>query len=51
MIVEAIMFKICFDEGQLELYLSEHNQLATLIHASYDEDTERECYYVQVEKW
>ena len=49
--IEIIMLKLCFDEGQLEQYLKENNQVATVIHASYDEETERECYYVQVEKW
>ena len=49
--IEIIMLKICFDEGQLEQYMKEHNQVATVIHASYDEELERECYYVQVEKW
>ena len=49
--VEILMLKLCFDEGQLEQYLKEHKHVATAIHASYDEEQERECYYVTVEPW
>ena len=54
--IEAVILKLCFDEGQLEQYMKEHSQIATVIHASYDEETEtdelgRQCYFVSVEKW
>ena len=47
--IEIIMLKLCFDEGQLEQYLKENNQVATVIHASYDEaesnESDRQCYF------
>ena len=53
--IEIIMLKLCFDEGQLEQYLKENNQVATVIHASYDEaesnESDRQCYFVSVEPW
>lgn len=56
--IELLMLKLCFDEGQLEQYLNDHNNgVSTYIYASYDEETEtnegssRSCWYVSVEPW
>jgi|TARA_R100000426_G_C4740624_1_gene79478 hypothetical protein len=48
------MLKLCFDEGQLEQYLEQYSNVTTVIHASYDEESEsdsKSCYYVTVEPW
>lgn len=50
--IEAIILKLCFDENQLQQYLEDHNQIATVIHASYNqEQDEIDCYFVRIEKW
>ena len=50
--IEAIILKLCFDESQLQQYMEDHNQIATVIHASYDEkQDEIDCYFVRIEKW
>ena len=50
--IEAIILKLCFDENQLQQYLEDHNKIATVIHASYNEEQEEiDCYFVRIEKW
>ena len=50
--IEAIMLQLCFDEGELQRYLDEHNKIATVIHANFEEEEDsRQCYFVQIEKW
>ena len=48
--IEAIILKLCFDENQLQQYLEDHNKIATVIHASYNEEQEEiDCYFVRIE--
>ena len=49
--IEAIFLKLCFDEGQLQEYMEQQNKVATVIHASYDEEEDRDCYFVRIEQW
>ena len=50
--IEAIILKLCFDENQLQQYLEDHNKIATVIHASHNEEQEEiDCYFVRIEKW
>ena len=52
--IEAVFLKLCFDEGELQQYLDEHNKIATVIHANFEPETDelgRQCYFVSVEKW
>ena len=49
--IEAVILKLCFDEGQLQEYMEQQNKVATVIHASYDEEEERDCYFVRIEQW
>ena len=49
--IEAVILKLCFDEGQLQEYMEQQNKVATVIHASYDEEEDRDCYFVRIEQW
>ena len=52
MIVEMIMLKLCFNEGQWEEYLEQQTNVVTVINASYDEEkTEPACFYISIEEW
>ena len=53
--IEILMAKICFNDGEFEKYIEEHTKVGTVIYASYDEEEssefERRCFYVTVEPW
>ncbi len=54
--IELIMLKMCFENGELEKYIEEHTNVATVIYASYDEEestieSDRKCYYISIERW
>jgi len=50
--IEAIILKLCFAEGELQEYLKENASVPYVIHASMEEEeVEEQCYLVRIDEW
>ena len=54
--IELILVKLCFENGELEKFIEENADVATIIHASYDDiesenEYVRKCYAISIEEW
>jgi hypothetical protein len=57
-LIELILLKLCFENGELEKFIEENADVATIIHASYDDieseiesEYVRKCYAISIEEW